>query len=86
MSWSIEVCGKRNDVLAAIEEAATSSLPQGVASYLKDAVAACAPSGEADFNIEVKSNGHRPMEFSGANETAYVRVVRASPWKPAASK
>jgi hypothetical protein len=84
MSWSIEVVGTEEDVVAAIDEAAASQggMPPSVRDYLKDAVAAV-KTDRADMPllVHVKSSGHRPMESSGSAETAEVRGIRCKPWR-----
>lgn len=82
MSWHIEVCGTPSDVCATIDECAASShgMPPVVASYLKDAVAACVPKTPGNYNVYVKSVGHRPMEGSGSTEESTVRLLRSRPW------
>lgn len=82
MSWHIEACGPKEDIVAMIDEcvANPSGMPAAVGDYLKSAIAAT-PDGP-EYNVYVKSNGHRPMTGSGSNEQAEVKVLRAKPWKP----
>ena len=92
MSWSIEVCGSKENVKAAIDEAAASSsgLPPAVAAYLKDAVDAIDltmgtdPQQPSSDQVFVKSNGHRPMYTSG-QEVCEVRRLRSGPYRPISS-
>lgn len=80
MSWHLEVCGSKEDVTAAIDEAMSipGGMPPVVGSYLKDAVAACVTSDE--YVVSVRSDGHRPLTSSGSSEESVVRVIRAKPW------
>lgn len=80
MSWHIEVCGTKEDVCAAIDEAVANphGMPPVVGAYLKDAVAACAD--RPGHNVHVKSVGHRPLENSGSTEESTVRLLRSGTW------
>lgn len=82
MSWHLEICGTPSDVNAAIDECVANAygMPPVVGSYLKDAVAAV-KAGDSSL-VYVKSNGHRPMESAGSNETSEVKLIRAKPYNP----
>lgn len=82
MSWHLDVCGTKEEVVASIDEAMSSSIgmPASVGAYLKDAVAAC-KTGDGEYNVHVTSSGHRPMEHGMANETCSVVLRRAKTWK-----
>lgn len=80
MSWHIEVCGKADDVKAAIDESVASSggMPKEVGDYLKGAVDSCDLKDGA--LVRVKSNGHRPMQGFGSQEECVVQTMRSGPW------
>ena len=86
MSWHLEVCGTKTDVIAAIDESVSTSggMPPVVGAYLKDAVAAVKTEGTPGMVVHVKSIGHRPIESSGAQEECVVRAIRRGPWTPPA--
>jgi hypothetical protein len=84
MSWHLDVCGKKEDVIAAVDEAVaqSSGMPASVGDYIKEAVAACAATSQgADLVVHVKSSGHRPMENPLAAEECTIRVHRATPYR-----
>jgi len=83
MSWYLKTCGTKDEVTAAIDEAAAaqSGMPKAVADYLRGTVASVnLTDGQRldAYAVLVESAGHRPMN-PGGEEKCLVALVRRGP-------